>query len=52
MLLSFLKQYAPEHIYLSNPEDLNSLNHVKSGVFEYLKFQAERGDVESQVRWR
>uniref|UniRef100_A0A3Q4AT08 Uncharacterized protein n=1 Tax=Mola mola TaxID=94237 RepID=A0A3Q4AT08_MOLML len=48
--LSFLKQSMPEHIYLSNQEDLDHLRHMKSDVFEYLKFQAERGDVEAQKR--
>ncbi|KAM9358011.1 protein sel-1 homolog 3 [Symphorus nematophorus] len=42
------KQYTPEHIYLNNPEHLNSLNDENSDVFQYLKFQAERGDLESQ----
>ncbi|KAF0042646.1 hypothetical protein F2P81_006178 [Scophthalmus maximus] len=42
------KQYTPEHIYLNNPEDLDSLTHETSDVFQYLKFQAERGDIEAQ----
>ncbi|XP_035504340.2 protein sel-1 homolog 3 isoform X1 [Scophthalmus maximus] len=44
------KQYTPEHIYLNNPEDLDSLTHETSDVFQYLKFQAERGDIEAQRR--
>ncbi|XP_023284508.1 protein sel-1 homolog 3-like isoform X1 [Seriola lalandi dorsalis] len=44
------EQYTPEHIYLSNQEDLNSLTHESSDVFHYLKLQAERGDAESQRR--
>ncbi|XP_072246122.1 protein sel-1 homolog 3 isoform X3 [Leuresthes tenuis] len=44
------KQYTPEYIYLSNEEDLYSLMHETSDVFQYLKFQAERGDIESQKR--
>ncbi|XP_044054603.1 protein sel-1 homolog 3 isoform X2 [Siniperca chuatsi] len=44
------KQYTPEHIYLSNQEDLNSFTHKTSDVFQYLKLQAKRGDVESQKR--
>uniref|UniRef100_A0A3B4VE07 Protein sel-1 homolog 3-like n=1 Tax=Seriola dumerili TaxID=41447 RepID=A0A3B4VE07_SERDU len=48
--LSFLQQYTPEHIYLSNQKDLNSLTHESSDVFQYLKLQAERGDAESQRR--
>lgn len=45
----FLKQCTPEHIYLSNPDDLSSLTHETSDVFQYLKLQAERGDLKSQV---
>ncbi|XP_037624830.1 protein sel-1 homolog 3 [Sebastes umbrosus] len=44
------EQHAVEHIYLSNPEDLNSLNHESSDVIQFMKYQAERGDVESQRR--
>ncbi|XP_022614767.1 protein sel-1 homolog 3-like [Seriola dumerili] len=44
------EQYTPEHIYLSNQKDLNSLTHESSDVFQYLKLQAERGDAESQRR--
>ncbi|KAF3691221.1 Protein sel-1 -like protein 3 Suppressor of lin-12-like protein 3 [Channa argus] len=42
------KQYTPEHIYLSNPEDLNALTDETSDIFQYLKLQAERGDLQSQ----
>ncbi|XP_070688255.1 protein sel-1 homolog 3 [Pempheris klunzingeri] len=42
------KQYKPEHIYLNNQEDLNGLPHKTRDVFQYLKYKAERGDVESQ----
>ncbi|XP_036067296.1 protein sel-1 homolog 3 isoform X2 [Oryzias melastigma] len=45
-----MEQYIPEHIYLSNEEDLKSLTHESSDVFQYLEFQAERGDVEAQRR--
>ncbi|KAM4549430.1 protein sel-1 homolog 3 isoform 1-T1 [Odontesthes bonariensis] len=44
------KQYTPEYIYLINQEDLHSLTHETSDVFQFLKFQAERGDIESQKR--
>uniref|UniRef100_A0A8P4KDE9 Protein sel-1 homolog 3 n=1 Tax=Dicentrarchus labrax TaxID=13489 RepID=A0A8P4KDE9_DICLA len=44
------KQYTPEHIYLSNQEDVYRLTHKTRDVFQYLKFHAERGDVESQKR--
>ncbi|XP_070765272.1 protein sel-1 homolog 3 [Enoplosus armatus] len=44
------KQYTSEHIYLNNQEDLNSLTHETSDVFQYLKLQAERGDTEYQKR--
>ncbi|XP_056893155.1 protein sel-1 homolog 3 isoform X1 [Takifugu flavidus] len=40
-------QHNLEHIYLSE-EGLTSLDVVNNDVFEYLKFQAERGDIESQ----
>ncbi|XP_067453772.1 protein sel-1 homolog 3 [Thunnus thynnus] len=42
------KQYTPEHIYLSNQEDLNSLTHETSDVFQYMKLKAMEGDIESQ----
>ncbi|KAG8003474.1 Protein sel-1-like protein 3 [Nibea albiflora] len=42
------EQYTPEHIYLSNEDFLRSLTEETGDVIEYLKFQAERGDVESQ----
>uniref|UniRef100_A0A3Q0QU68 SEL1L family member 3 n=1 Tax=Amphilophus citrinellus TaxID=61819 RepID=A0A3Q0QU68_AMPCI len=41
-------QYAIEHIYLNNEEDLSRLTHETSDDFQYLKFKAERGDIESQ----
>ncbi|XP_047442199.1 protein sel-1 homolog 3 isoform X2 [Mugil cephalus] len=44
------KQYLVEHIYLSKEDDINSLIHETSDVFQYVKFQAERGDIESQKR--
>ncbi|XP_026160908.1 protein sel-1 homolog 3 isoform X2 [Mastacembelus armatus] len=43
------RQYILEHIYLSNPEDLYSLTHEASDIFEYLKLQAESGHIESQT---
>lgn len=43
-----VQQHRLEHIYLSE-EGLNSLELMTNDVFEYLKFQAERGDIESQV---
>uniref|UniRef100_A0A3P8TLF0 Uncharacterized protein n=1 Tax=Amphiprion percula TaxID=161767 RepID=A0A3P8TLF0_AMPPE len=39
-----------ESIYLNNEEDLNSLIDETSDVFQYVKYQAERGDIESQKR--
>uniref|UniRef100_A0A8C7X5Q8 Protein sel-1 homolog 3 n=1 Tax=Oryzias sinensis TaxID=183150 RepID=A0A8C7X5Q8_9TELE len=45
-----MEQYIPEPIYLSNEEDLKSLTDESSDVFQYLEFQAERGDVEAQRR--
>ncbi|XP_006790304.1 protein sel-1 homolog 3 [Neolamprologus brichardi] len=44
------KQHSTEHIYLNNEEDLNRLTHETNDDFQYLKFQAERGDIESQKR--
>ncbi|XP_028260580.1 protein sel-1 homolog 3 [Parambassis ranga] len=44
------KQYTPDHIYLNNEEDLRLVIHETSDVFQFLKFQAERGDIESQKR--
>lgn len=48
VILSFLQQHRLEHIYLSY-ESLNSQDHMTSDVSEYLKFQAERGNIKSQV---
>ncbi|PWA14402.1 hypothetical protein CCH79_00011155 [Gambusia affinis] len=44
------KQYTPHLIYLGNEDDLNSLTDESSDVFQYLQYQAERGDLESQRR--
>ncbi|KAK2835898.1 hypothetical protein Q5P01_016382 [Channa striata] len=44
------KQYTPEDIYLSNPEDLNRLTDETGDIFQYLKLQAERGDLQAQKR--
>uniref|UniRef100_A0A3B3XK74 Uncharacterized protein n=2 Tax=Poecilia mexicana TaxID=48701 RepID=A0A3B3XK74_9TELE len=44
------KQYTPHFIYLGNEDDLNSLMDESSDVFQYLQYQAERGDLESQRR--
>ncbi|XP_038131845.1 protein sel-1 homolog 3 [Cyprinodon tularosa] len=44
------KQYTPPLIYLGNEEDLNTLTDESSDVFQYLRFQAERGDPEAQRR--
>ncbi|KAM4574213.1 protein sel-1 homolog 3 isoform 1-T2 [Fundulus diaphanus] len=44
------KQYTPQLIYLDNEEDLNTLTDESSDVFQYLQYQAERGDLESQRR--
>lgn len=46
-----VQQHRLEHIYLSE-EGLNSLDLMTNDVFEYLKFQAEHGDIESQVSSR
>ncbi|XP_068176249.1 protein sel-1 homolog 3 [Antennarius striatus] len=43
-------QYSPEHIYLSNQEDLNSLTQETNDDVQFLKFRADRGDEESQKR--
>ncbi|XP_043985750.1 protein sel-1 homolog 3-like isoform X1 [Gambusia affinis] len=44
------KQYTPHLIYLGDEDDLNSLTDESSDVFQYLQYQAERGDLESQRR--
>nr|XP_015831045.2 protein sel-1 homolog 3 [Nothobranchius furzeri] len=44
------KQYRPEFIYLGMEEDLKSLTLETSDAFQFLKFQADRGDLESQRR--
>lgn len=44
----FVQQHELEHIYLSD-DDLKSLKDKTNDFFEYLKFQAQHGDVESQV---
>ncbi|MEQ2181845.1 hypothetical protein GOODEAATRI_015802, partial [Goodea atripinnis] len=44
------KQYTPQFIYLGDEEDLGTLTDESSDVFQYLRFQAERGDLESQRR--
>ncbi|XP_034561447.1 protein sel-1 homolog 3 [Notolabrus celidotus] len=42
------KQNVIHYVYLSNPEDLNRLNHKKNDGFQYEKFRAESGDADSQ----
>ncbi|XP_056132793.1 protein sel-1 homolog 3 [Lampris incognitus] len=42
------KQYLPEQICLNNMEDLNGFADETSDAFQFLKFQAERGDVAPQ----
>lgn len=44
----FFVQHKLEHIYLSD-ENLNSLSQMTKDLFEYLKFQAQRGHIESQA---
>lgn len=44
------KQNTVESIYLSNEEDLKGMMAERSDVFQYVKYQAERGDIESQKR--
>ncbi|XP_033848057.2 protein sel-1 homolog 3 [Periophthalmus magnuspinnatus] len=41
-------QYLLEHIYLWKPEDLAQREVAGKDVVDFLKYQAERGDVESQ----
>ncbi|XP_059197524.1 protein sel-1 homolog 3 [Centropristis striata] len=43
-------QHTLEPIYLSNEEDLKRFTDETSDVFHYLKYQAQRGDVEAQKR--
>ncbi|KAJ7986538.1 hypothetical protein DPEC_G00340900 [Dallia pectoralis] len=42
------KQHVIEHIRVSNEDQLNSLTHESGDTFQFLKLQADRGDVESQ----
>ncbi|XP_071010448.1 protein sel-1 homolog 3 [Oncorhynchus clarkii lewisi] len=42
------QQYITEHILISNEDHLNSLTHETGDTFQYIKLQADRGDVESQ----
>ncbi|KAL1022557.1 hypothetical protein UPYG_G00029240 [Umbra pygmaea] len=42
------KQHITEHILISLEDQLKSLTHETGATFQFLKFKAERGDVESQ----
>uniref|UniRef100_A0AAV2KTS0 Protein sel-1 homolog 3-like n=1 Tax=Knipowitschia caucasica TaxID=637954 RepID=A0AAV2KTS0_KNICA len=42
------KQYAPEPVYLSRTEDLSQRTVIGRDLLDFLKYQAERGDAESQ----
>lgn len=44
----FVQQHELEHIYLGD-DDLKSLSRKTNDLVEYLKFQAQRGDIESQA---
>lgn len=39
-----------EHVHISNPEDLQMQAGESDDVIQFLQHQAERGDLESQVR--
>ena len=45
-----LQQYITEHVHLSVQEEIDRLTHQSGDPFQFLQFQAERGDVESQVK--
>ncbi|KAM9384072.1 protein sel-1 homolog 3 isoform 1-T1 [Pholidichthys leucotaenia] len=42
------KQYLLEHIYLNNEEDLDLMIDETKDSFQFLKYLAEKGDIESQ----
>lgn len=47
--LSSLQQTPTEHVHLSNDDELNTQMGELGDIVQYLKHQANRGDVESQV---
>ncbi|XP_030642572.1 protein sel-1 homolog 3 [Chanos chanos] len=42
------RQYMTEHVHLSNEEEVQNQMSETGDVVQYLKLQAERGDIESQ----
>ncbi|XP_062306400.1 protein sel-1 homolog 3 isoform X2 [Osmerus eperlanus] len=42
------EQYIIEHVHLSVQEEIDRLTHQSGDSFQFLQFNAERGDVESQ----
>ncbi|KAI1888741.1 hypothetical protein AGOR_G00171850 [Albula goreensis] len=42
------KQYTAEHVLLTDDEALGYQTHQTDDIFQYLQFQAERGDISSQ----
>ncbi|XP_067086227.1 protein sel-1 homolog 3 isoform X4 [Osmerus mordax] len=42
------EQYITEHVHLSVQEEIDRLTHQSGDSFQFLQFNAERGDVESQ----
>ncbi|KAK1896326.1 Protein sel-1 like 3 [Dissostichus eleginoides] len=41
-------EHTVEHVYLSPVEGLQSLSHQNTDLFQFVKYQAESGDVDSQ----
>lgn len=49
LCVSSLQQTPTEHVHLNNDDELNTQTGEQGDVVQYLKHQANRGDVESQV---
>lgn len=47
--VSSLQQTLTEHVHLNNDDELHTQTGELGDIVQYLKHQAERGDVESQV---
>lgn len=47
--VSSLQQTLTEHVHLNNDDELHTQTGEQGDIVQYLKHQASRGDVESQV---
>ncbi|XP_060750705.1 protein sel-1 homolog 3 [Tachysurus vachellii] len=43
-----MEQFLPEHVHLDKPEDVQMQVGESNDIIQFLKHQAERGDIESQ----